>query len=292
MEPGIHNIPASKYHADPCPEPSLSNSMIALLANSPLHAWTGHRRLNPNYHEPPEDKFDQGIAQHSVLLEDGEAIAVLDFNDFRTKAAREARDAARDEGKVPILAKKMSTVRKIAMECRRQIALHEESDMFQNGKAEQALIWREQGVWCRARCDWLHDSLDKIDDYKTTEGSANPESFSRKIADLGHDTQAAFYLRGLRAITGNEGLFRFCVQETKNEPYAISVVACAPDVLNLANAKIDAAIKTWKTCLEKDEWPGYPAKLCYANLNPWDEARWLESQPPAKRDPNQPKVWD
>ena len=40
LEPGIHNLSAEVYHADPCVKPSLSSSIAnVLLQQSPLHAW-------------------------------------------------------------------------------------------------------------------------------------------------------------------------------------------------------------------------------------------------------------
>jgi hypothetical protein len=45
---GIHDTTAVDYHADPCPEPSLSAHIAALLcARSPRHAWAAHPKLNP-----------------------------------------------------------------------------------------------------------------------------------------------------------------------------------------------------------------------------------------------------
>ena len=36
-----------EYHADPCPTPSLSSGIARVLwANTPMHAWFKHPRLN------------------------------------------------------------------------------------------------------------------------------------------------------------------------------------------------------------------------------------------------------
>jgi hypothetical protein len=88
--------------------------------------------------------------------------------------------------------------------------------------------------------------------------------------------QAAFYLRGLRAL-GHEAAFRYIVVETF-PPYELSVISLGPDVLAVAAAKVDYAINLWRTCLETSNWPGYPTEVCWAELPAWEESRWLEKE--------------
>ena len=67
-KPGVYDLPMAEYHADPCPEPSLSSSIIRLLCSaSPLHAWTAHPRLNAAYVAEESDRFDVGTAAHALL---------------------------------------------------------------------------------------------------------------------------------------------------------------------------------------------------------------------------------
>jgi hypothetical protein len=54
------------------------------------------------------------------------------------------------------------------------------------------------------------------------------------------------------------------------------VIELGPDVLAVGNDKVRHAIQKWSECLEKDSWPGYPAKVCTAELPPWEETRWME----------------
>src|SRR4051812_46738879 len=94
--PGIYlDVAANDYHADPCPAPSLTQSVAKiLLAKSPLHAWHAHPRLNPDYQHNDDTKFDVGNIAHKMLLGRGKQIEVLEFDDWRTKAAKEAREKA------------------------------------------------------------------------------------------------------------------------------------------------------------------------------------------------------
>jgi hypothetical protein len=288
-KPGIYELPAAAYHADPCPAPSLSSSIAKQLClASPVHAWQAHPRLNPAAEHENGEHFDIGTAAHALLLEGTSTVSVIAARDYRTKAAQEARDAAYAAGRTPILEAKWADVQAMVASARVQLAAHKDggAEMFTNGKPEQTLIWQEGDVWCRARLDWLRTGA--IDDYKTTPyGSANPDSWTRSMFSMGADIQVAFYLRGLRALAqtdvvldaviGADATFRFCVQEPY-PPYALSVVGLGPDALTLAEKKVLYAIERWQVCLEAGEWPGYPRRTCYASLPAWQESWWLERE--------------
>lgn len=278
-EPGIYTIPADDYHADPCVVPSLSSSVAKLLCmDSPLHAWTAHPRLNSEAVDEEKTVMDIGTIAHSLLLEGESKAVVLDFDDYRTKASKEYRDAARREGRVPILSKHWGRVQAMIRSASEQLAQHKDArDAFTNGKPEQTLIWEEDGVWLRARLDWLHDSFLAIDDYKSTSATANPEVISRTLFNNGWDIQCALYRRGVKALTGKDAAFRFVVQETA-PPYALTVLSLAPDALTIGEKKVMYAIDLWRKCCEEDEWPGYPTRTCYAELPAWEESRWLAKE--------------
>jgi hypothetical protein len=278
--PGIYDVPAGDYHADPVgPAPSLSASIAhALLTYSPHHAAFQHPRLNPAYEPDHDATFDLGTAAHAYLLEGIDAFVIVEAKDWRTKAAKESRDAAYAAGKTPLLAARWADVQAMAEAARRQLAEHEAPIPFTNGRAEETLVWEEDGVWCRARLDWLHADHRTIDDLKTTEASANPILWTRgPLFAHGCDVQAAFYSRGVRAIFGLEPEFRFVVVEA-SPPYALSVVGLGPEAMALAGQKVARAIEMWRTCLGSGVFPGYPRRICWADLPPWESARWLERE--------------
>ena len=277
-EPGIYTIPAADYHADPCPTPSLSASIATRLClASPLHAWHAHPRLNPAAVEAESEAFDLGTAAHALLLQHQKDVVIIQAENYRTSAARDARDQARAAGQIPLLARVWADVLEMATAARAQLDAHTDGGaaMFTDGEPEQTLIWQEDGLWCRARLDWLR--LGAIDDYKSTSASANPETWSRTLFAHGFDLQAAWYLRGLRALTGIDAIFRFAVQET-SPPYALSVVGLGPDALLLGEKKCLYALEVWRECLATDHWPGYPTRTAWATLPAWEEARWLEKE--------------
>lgn len=281
LAPGIHQVPADQYHADAlCDVPTLSAGTCRLLANStPLHAWANHPRLNPELVREDKAIFDLGTVAHSVLLEDSdESVVVVAAADWRKKDAQEQRDEARADGKVPLLTKDWERVEEMVAAVRSQLeARGDDPPLLTDGVAEPTLLWEERGVMCRARFDWLRHDLAAADDLKTTGRTANPTVWGRKtLWAIGADVQVAFYLRGLKVLTGAEPVWRYVVVENF-PPYALSVVALDSGALELGQAKVDRAIDRWRECLTAGRWPGYPEPIYYAELPAWEETRWLEN---------------
>lgn len=280
LKAGIHEIDAAAYHADPCPRPSLSRTVAHLICSrSPLHAWTAHPRLNKNYQSTESEAFDIGTCAHALLLEGEAGVVIIEADDWRTKDAKDARDQARFAGLQPLLAKQWNAVQAMVDSAREQVAgLEVMPSPFADGKHEQTLVWEDSyGVYCRARIDWLRDDYSCIDDYKTTSRTANPEAWSRSLFSMGYDVQAAFYRRGLARLTGHVAEFRFVIQETY-PPYALSVVSLTPHALDLAIAKVDYAVRQWSECLNGKRWPGYPSRVCFAEVPSFEETRWLDKE--------------
>lgn len=278
----FREMTAEQYHADVTGDerPSLTKSLVhTLTTQSPLHAWTQHPRLNPDWCKRHEDRFDLGRAAHSVFLEGVDNIAVINARDWKAQDARDARDAARAQGKNPLLIEQAERVRVMLGVLRAWLdASPIRPALFTEGTPERSLVWEERGVLCRARFDWLHDDLTAVDDYKTTRASAHPDKWAKgALFAYGGDVQAAFYLRGLEAVTGERAAWRFVVQEVE-PPYAVSVVEPGAAVLEFANRKIDAALDTWRACLNSGTWPAYPARVATAELPAWEETRWLERE--------------
>lgn len=274
----LYNVSAEDYHAER-EGPSLSSSIIKILCDeSPLHAWTAHPRLNPDYIPEFTKEQDLGTIVHALLLQ-GETVAeLLDFADFRTKDARLARETARLSGKVPILGAKWPQVEAMVKAAHQQLEKHADaSDAFTGGSPEVTLRWEEDGVKCKARLDWLHEGFACIDDLKTTGISANPDTFTRQMFANGLDIQSAWYLRGLKAITGKDAEFRFVVIEA-SAPHALSVIGVGPDVLTIGQKKVMWALDRWRECLSEDRWPGYPNRIVYPQLPAYVESAWLEKE--------------
>ena len=292
-KPGLYQtVSEMAYHSDPVIKPSLSSSVAKiLLEKTPRHAWMAHPRLNPNYVAETKAAFDLGSAAHTLMLQSGDGIEVIDAPDYRTKAAKEARDEAHANFKTPILADKYVEVQAMVAAGREQMAnLADPIDCLAftpgTGRAEQTMVWQEGDVWCRARLDWEPDARVVFHDYKTTGQSAQPEAWAKTLYNFGGDVQAGLYRRGIRAVLGVEvPEWRYIVQEVK-PPYALSVVALSSGALDMAERKAKAAIKLWDRCMKEDRWPGYPSEVYYVDPPAYEEVRWCarEEQEKAAHD--------
>lgn len=270
---------AAAYHADPCEQPSLSSHIAnILLRQSPAHAWYAHPRLNPNYRPTEATKFDYGTAVHAVLLEGRrDALVVVDAADWRTKAAKEAREAAYAAGKTPILLRQYDKVD--VMVSRAQAFAG--AFLSEHGKPEQTVMWQEPGIWCRARPDWLQGTV--ILDYKTTTNAAPGYVCDRVLAQMGYDVQAAFYLRGLKATTGADHTWVWLFQETE-PPFACSLVSMGPAMRTIAERKVEKAIGIWRKCITTGSWPAYEQRVHYAEPTPWQLAQSEEMDADTQED--------
>lgn len=258
-KPGIYNLPADVYHADPCPTPSLSAGMINDLLLAPAKAWNNSKRLNPDWEEPDgQDKFSIGTVSHVMFLEPhlfDEKVAVLQFADYRSKAAQDARADAVEAGKTPILSKNMDKVRaaRVAFQANAFVR-----GAFDNGAFEQSMFWQHQthGFWCRARPDFMANSFAHLNDYKATT-NASPEKFGKHAYDMGYHRRAAWYLEGVKAITGKmPAHYWFCNQEPK-APYLTSVIELDMQALDAGQTENDRAAEIFARCLRTDDWYGY-----------------------------------
>lgn len=281
-QPGIYDgIPAIEYHKDPCLYPSLSASIAHLLiTETPLVAKTNHPRLNKTFQPTHKKEFDLGSAAHSYILEGNEsAIHVIDAKDYRTDKAKAERDKAYDEGKYPVLAGRVEDVKGMAEMFIEKIDKSKElKGILQRGKPEQTICWKENKLYFRSRTDWLTNEYDIMIDYKTSD-SANRNTFIRgPLSNLGYDMKAEFYMRGLRAVTESpleNTIFVWIVQET-SKPYDLSFIGYSEQMKATAKRKVDLAIKIWKECTEKDEWPGYSSEIAWAELPPYAVQRFEE----------------
>lgn len=277
---GVYKISMEEYLADPCPAAALSNSMIPLLLDAPIKAWWNHPRLNPEYRKEEKDqsKFDPGTACHNLLFEGGKnVIEITGFDDWRKNDAKEARDDARKAGKTPLLSKQYDiccamteATRKFIRECDEI----EVNDLVTEGDVELTYIWQEKnGIWCKARPDWIRKDKKLILDYKTTGTTANPDEFGGHMARMDYPIQSVFYRRGVKKVDGANAEFVFIAQEDE-PPYLCSIHGI--DMFNeqMADEKIEWAIKKWHDFLTTGKWPGYPKRICYQEPKPWDLAAW------------------
>lgn len=284
--PGIYrDISEADYRADPCPEPSLTQSICkVLLDHSPLHAMFEHPRLAPPDQDEEAEKYFKamaiGNACHKALLGRGKEIVVIQADDFRTKAARAKRDEATGKGQVPILEGHMADVEVMLNAARVQLLNHEDSDAFSNGSGEVMLAWTEDGVWYRALVDWLTFDMLTVDDFKSTGMSVAPHVLGMRAENAGWPIQAAFIERGLDFLhpqSAGRRRFRFVAQENYR-PYELVVAHMDEHWMTMGRKKVAAADRLWRAAITTGKWPGYGRRAIVPEYPAWAENRWLERE--------------
>ena len=278
---GIYDgMPGLAYHSDPAPKPSLSRSIAKLLIEaSPAHAYAQHPRLGgaaPTGPASGDGTMDLGSAVHAMFLEGQDKVAVIPFPSYQTNAAKELRDDALREGKIPLKSKDYAYALNV-VEALEEFRL--KTGYFKDGKAEQTVVWDEGDHWARARIDWLPDDpAAPLLDLKTTGGLATVAGWGRNCFQFGADIQAAMYPRGVEFVRGEApDDMLFVVIETA-PPFAIRTFGLDPVAIDVGRAKAAAARAAWVQCMQAQQWPGYPLTPDWIMPPPWVVRQWEEAK--------------
>lgn len=273
----IEGMDFSVYLADPMPEPSLTSSLVrALLDTAPRKVWHQTPRLNKDAKPETKSAFDLGSAAHRYLTGTGAAIVPVDAKDWRTKAAKDARDQARAAGKTPILVGDLERLEAMTAAAREQVADNPDVAEMLTGSRRQETIregsvfWKEDGVLCRCRPDFYHPDTNTIVHYKTTGTDLAPFTLARFAANAGWDMTAAHYEAGIRALSGERPRQIFAIQETE-EPHLMLFAEL--DAAFLANAMMrrQRALSVWGRCLAENVWPGMISRTVRLECPEWHE---------------------
>lgn len=277
-KPGVYDLPADEYLADPVEGGSLSSSGARKLLAPSCPAKFHHERQHPS---EPTDDMEFGTIAHKEVLGVGPELVVVEAKDWRTKKAQEQAKEARERGAVPLLAHDYEAVQQMVKALRGHLVA---SRLFAYGKPEQTLVWRDEdtGVMCRALVDWLRDpgpGRMLVPDYKTTK-CAHPDELAKSVFNFGYYQQAAWYLAGVRALgLGDDPQFLLACQE-KTPPYLITIAQPDAMALRIGEHRNRQALQIYRDCAAAGVWPGYADEVVSVPLPAWAENRyWEEIQP-------------
>ncbi len=275
-EARILEVSEVEYYGDPSERPSLSQSIAhTLLTKSPLHAWQEHPRLGGTRRESTA-AMRKGSLVDSLLLSEGGEIVLIDAPDFRTKAAREERDAALAAGKVPVLADEHAAALTVVKNLRSSLAGH---GIKLDGHSQFAVEWTEDTIhgpiFCRGKLDhFVREGRPTIYDLKTSR-SAHPASCAKHVLEYGYHVQQAAYTRAIEKLhpelLGRID-FVFLFVETE-PPYAITPARLSGSFRELGHREWEHACETWAWCLSRNIWPGYTDGIVPLEPPPWALAR-------------------
>lgn len=283
-KPGVYDgIPDDVYHGDPVPDGSLSSSGAKRLLPPSCPAIFRYEQDNGR---PPKRVFDLGHAAHCKVLGVGAEVVEVKADDWRTKAAQEARDAAYAEGKTPLLSKDVAVVDAMAAVIRDHPVASALFDHARGGKPEQSFFWRDgfHEVWRRARLDWLPDLTASgrlvLADYKTA-ACAEPGKFARSVFDLGYHLSAAWYIDAVKTLGVAEDIAFLFVAQEKTAPYPVTVCQLDFDALRIGRILSQRALGTFAECQRTGHWPGYSEQVELISPPPWVARDFADSDFPA-----------
>jgi len=284
-DPGFYpDMPIDEYHSDPCPAPSLTQSIAKIILDrSPLHAWHEHPRLNPSFERNTEFRFDLGTAAHAMLIGRGKTIEPIPYENYLTKAAKAAREELAAAGKQAVTMPQYERALAMTNAAVEQLNDFEHGSIMFNsafGDGEIVMAWQEDGFWFRQMIDFLSTDRRLFVDYKTTDQNAAPQNLGKLMHNAGWPIQAAMAQRGLDVLSPNTaGLRRylFVVQEA-TPPFALQVCEMSGPVLQMGRKALDMAASIWLPCLRANDWPAYPLLVQRPELPQWAESQWLERE--------------
>jgi PDDEXK-like uncharacterized protein DUF3799 len=250
----ISGLPAVEYHA----MRALSASGAWLLAEECAAKFLWRSPWNPLYVPEEKTDFDIGVAVHLAVLEperQAHSIVLIEAGDYRTTKAREARDAARAAGKVPLLPYQLDIVRAIAGSIRAHPIA---AQAFLGGEAEVTLTWHDEetGIPCKARPDYLPTHGNWLVDLKTA-ASANPRTWRDQAYRLGYHARAAWYLDGAATVIGHRPDDYWFVIVEKEAPYLVSVISFDEEALAWGRTANRKACARFARAAAANDWPGY-----------------------------------
>jgi len=251
--------------------PRLSASIAQkLLTECPLSAWSAHRLLGNN-RPKTTDSQRAGRLWHAALLEGGAGIEVIDCDSFRSKAAREARDKAEHDGKIPVTSAKWDSMQHAVFHIHDELAAH---GICLNGDVEERMEWNArttggEEVACSGFIDHRQGSF--IDDLKTGDTCVTPHMAAGLIAKSHSLLQDAAYKSAVRAKHGYEECqMRFIFVQTC-EPYSVTPVIMSGEFREISHIRWQRAIDDWAKYLalgtDRKFWPGPVPEGC-ATVHP------------------------
>lgn len=235
--------------------PGIRRSLLWEIRRSPAH-------LKWRMDNPPEatPALIFGQALHAAVLtpEDyGSQFAVMPNVDRRTKAGREAWDAAASEaqGRTQIafdwaeqIAAMVQAVRGNPMAAR-----------LLDGPHETSYFWADtltgEACKCRTDAETVVGDMHLIVDLKSCQ-DASTDAFMRDALSYGYDVQEAMYTDGYKAVTGNDASFVFVAVE-KNPPYAVNILQADTLFMQHGQDRYRHLLGLYHECRQRNQWPGY-----------------------------------
>jgi hypothetical protein len=289
-EPGIYDLPISRYHSQCCDGPSLSSTGIRRILQSPAHFWK-HSELNPNrVEEDDKEAFILGRAAHHLILGEREfsrhfVIRPDTAPDGRAwngnnNSCREWLADRVGEGLTVLTPAQVERIRGMAGLLPWQVGMTncglKNTPLVMagalSGEIERSLFWKVGSVWLKARPDAIPGDSDDFSDLKTisprgSEGLTDRD-LERAIRESRYFVQGAMVGMGARAVLQRQMAGFHLIFVDTGDVHAVSPVTIDDDDLIRGERSVFVAIKIFERCMETGVWPGPTARQADARKMP------------------------
>jgi hypothetical protein len=229
----------------------LSKSVIYELDSRSLWKWRYHpRKMEPTAAMQWGSLVDC-LATTPELL--SESIAISPYDSYRTKEAREWRDAQ--------LAAKLILATKEDVELAQQAAkmltetCKASADIFAKSKSQVIIAGRVLGVKCKGLVDLAPEGEDFLADLKTIN-DFSAEGFAKAVSNFGYHVQAGMYLNLWNAMFPNDQRTRFkFVWQESEAPFETCVTELSPPDIEAGWLYTSTLIKRLIEATASDKWP-------------------------------------
>lgn len=262
MTTGIYDgIPHADYHAM---TDFVSNSYLNRINKCPM---AGKKPIEDNAN------LAFGRAQHCHTLEGMDAFfkefVVIPKISKTTKEGKavwkEAEEA--NPGKSIITADDFQTIQEITD----AVMNHKfASTILAQGISEQTVIWQDEatGIWCKCRPDRIPtNGAGVLVDLKTTS-DASEYGFGRSVSSYGYARQAAMYLDGANAASGNDFDAFIFVAVEKEFPYRVETYLLDAEYIQWGRSDYRRLLNVELECREKGAWPNYQSDVLITLFKP------------------------
>lgn len=181
---------------------------------------------------------------------------------LRTKAGKEEYEAwaaGLPLGSTILTAEEAETVSAMRDAFR---ANKEAKALLRYSRREVPFFWtdKETGQRCKCRADAISPTM--VMDLKTTQ-DAGTKAFQRDAIKYGYHIQAAHYLAGIEAVTGQKRDWYFVALE-KKQPFGVHVFKADDEFLEFGAFERAELLAVLKRCRDEGRWPGYQSNILTA----------------------------
>lgn len=260
----VVKVDRTQYHADLLTDFETLNQSTAHLIVSRCErvAWAQHPRLGGHARTTTPD-MELGTIIDEVLLGDCERLTAIDFDDYRTNAAKAARDAALAANKIPVKRAKLADLVDVAKGLAK--SLEYAGISFANMQTQVAVLWEEKAsngntVQCRGLLDMFDLRRTEIVDLKSGKNN-HPDQVPIKMVKYGYALQAAAYTSAVEhlypTLVGRVTYSNVWIES--DWPHVAYTTEPDGEVMQYGRIMWQRAIDRWEVALRTNKWPGYAA---------------------------------